>query len=75
MTDETMPRETGSEKAEQKCPTCGGAMQVSESAYGSTTASCPKCEKAAPTEKAAEQATPREVGTDVKADEKGEPGA
>ena len=61
-----MPRETGSEKSDQSCPTCGGSMQVTESDYGSLTASCVKCNQSSPveTEKAA-QTPAREIGTDV----------
>lgn len=41
--DAELPRETGAEKAGRNCPVCNGAMQVSESAYGSIVAVCPKC--------------------------------
>ena len=62
----TMPRETGSEKSERACPTCGGPMQVSESAYGSITAKCPTCDGSPePQRQQADQNEQREVGTDV----------
>lgn len=65
MTEPTMPRETGSEKADTTCPSCGGPVPVLETAYGSVSPGpCPKCHPA--TEKAAaDEAAPREVGTNV----------
>lgn len=42
--DEPLPRETGSEKSEKACETCGGPLPVVRSAYGSLrTGACPNC--------------------------------
>ena len=58
-----LPRETGAAKAGRSCPTCGTDMQVSDTAYGSVTATCPKCSAAPEREQASVQDPPRELGT------------
>jgi len=64
MTEENLPRETGAEHAERKCPTCGGVMNVEERPTGSLVATCPNCDAhEVETEQAAEQPVPREQGT------------
>jgi hypothetical protein len=58
MADLSLPRETGSEKSDLECPTCGGLVPVVTSAYGSTSpGACPICwPAAAPSQLAAQLA-------------------
>lgn len=61
MSDVTaLPRETGSDKSELTCTTCGTELPSVTTAYGSTTAgACPNCtgESLAEAEKALERET------------------
>lgn len=44
MSDLAQPRETGAQKSETTCTSCGGAVPVVETTYGSTApGACPKC--------------------------------
>ena len=76
MADETIPRETGAEKAPMTCPNCGKPVQTIESSYGGLSgAACPDCYPAAAAEQlsspvqpqtAAENVeVPRETGTET----------
>lgn len=58
MADLSLPRETGSEKSDLKCPICEGLVPAVTSAYGSISpGACPTCwPAAAPSQLAAQVA-------------------
>jgi hypothetical protein len=71
-TGETLPRETGQEKAPSTCANCGAEVGVVEAPYGGTApANCPKCYPATDPANARQQAgagsssVPRELGSAV----------
>jgi hypothetical protein len=69
---ETLPRETGAEKAPQTCPECGAQVPTVESEYGGISGgACPNCYPATDTgqrQEASQSTPPREYGTQVAAD-------